>query len=95
MTQQIHIDLPQELPEEELQKAQQRAKEAVYMQLFEGDYLTEKQVMDILALTRREFHGLMKRYAITYLRTEADAQEELAASDALLTLWNSKKNPTS
>lgn len=92
MAHQIHIDLPQELPDEELEKARLRAIEAVHMQLFESNYLTEKQVRDILHLTRREFHTLMMRYGISYLRTEEDVKQEITASNAVLKQWNSPKN---
>lgn len=76
MLKDIHVMVPAEieLSDSELQK---KAQESLLCSLYADDLANEVQIMQLLHITRREFHDLLYRYNIAPLHTDEDLEDEL------------------
>jgi hypothetical protein len=70
----IQFDVPVDIPREE---ATQKAKELFLCNLYDEEKMTEKQVCELLGITRWQFQALLTRYHIPQLRTLEDANDEI------------------
>lgn len=72
----IHIMVPAEIQLSE-QELQAKAQESLLCSLYAEDLANEVQIMQMLNITRREFHDLLAKYHVAPLHTDEDLEDEL------------------
>lgn len=77
----IHIMVPAEIKLSD-QALQVKAQESLLCALYAEDLANEVQIMQMLNITRREFHDLLYKYHVAPLHTDEDLEDELNFAQA-------------